>query len=78
MGINPDLEIDVMETPIRVEDDWFVDLDGDTVIDGHSSYLIWSDGAAQRTLWGVPWAYEAGVQAAAGGASYVGYAVGQN
>ncbi len=58
MGINPDLEIDTMETPIRVEDDWFVELDRDTVIDGYTSYLIRSDGAAQRTLWGVPWGYD--------------------
>lgn len=58
MGIDPDLEIDTAETPIRVEDDWFVELDRDMVIDGHTSYLIRSDGAAQRTLWGVPWAYE--------------------
>ena len=58
MGIDPDLEIDTMVTPIRVQDDWFVELDGDTVIDGYTSYLIRSDGAAQRTLWGVPWANE--------------------
>ena len=58
MGIDPDLEIDTTETPIRVQDDWFVELDRDTVIDGHTSYLIRSDGAAQRTLWGVPWAHD--------------------
>lgn len=58
MGIDPDLEIDTTETPIRVQDDWFVELDRDTVIDGHTSYLIRSDGGAQRALWGLPWAYE--------------------
>ena len=58
MGIDPDLEIDTTETPIRVQDDWFVELDRDTVIDGHTSYLIRSDGGAQKVLWGMPWAHE--------------------
>ncbi|MDE0503275.1 MAG: hypothetical protein OXI86_04260 [Candidatus Poribacteria bacterium] len=70
MGIDPDLEIDTTDTPIRVEDDWFVELDEDTVIEGHTSYLIRSDGAAQRALWGVPWAYE--LSSAAPGARRAG------
>ena len=66
MGIDPDLQLDTTETPIRVADDWFVELDKGTVIDGTTSYLIRSDGGEQRALWGVPWAYEAGSQAAPG------------
>lgn len=71
MGIDPDLEIDTTETPIRVQDDWFVELDRDTLIDGYTSYLIRSDGATQRALWGVPWAYE--TSSAAPGAQWAYY-----
>ena len=73
MGIDPNLEIDTAETPIRVQDDWFVELDGDTVIDGYTSYLIRSDGAAQRTLWGVPWAYDDAPSASAPAAEQWAY-----
>ena len=54
-GIDPDIELDLTDTPIRVKDDWFVELDKDVIIDGTTSYLIESEGAAQRAIWGVPW-----------------------
>ena len=57
-GINPSVSIED-----RVSDDWFVELDPDTLIDCCTSYLIESDGGDQRALWGVPWAYEASAAA---------------
>lgn len=57
-GIDPELEIDLTAKQIKIEEDWFVELDPETLIDCCTSYLIKSDGADQYTLWGLPWAYE--------------------
>ena len=65
-GINPDLDIEVLDRPFRITDDWFVELDGDTEINGYTAYLIASDGAEVRALWGLPWVYENSPQAAPG------------
>ncbi len=66
-GISPDLDVGTLERPLRITDDWFVELDHDVEIDGTTSYLITSSEEGEsRTLWGVPWAYEAEAQAAPG------------
>ena len=47
-----DSEIDFM---LPIQDDWFVELDRDTVIDGTTGYMIESDTDSQYTVWGTQW-----------------------
>ena len=54
-GIDPDLTIE--SAGDYVTEDWFVELDADTVIEGTAAYLVEAE-MQTRSLWGVPWAYE--------------------
>ncbi len=43
---------------LPIQDDWFVELDRDTVIDGTTGYMIESDTDDVYPVWGTQWTYE--------------------